>query len=479
MAAMGVGVPIAITAAVVSLARHSLHADPLRGDAASIAKRAAGAAAAASAPPPTTLEGLNLAKMTVTEDGATAPVGGARTAHLTVEPALQRETEEVMRLHRLPEAAIVLMDVASGKILVYASRLEKGPERDLCVEATAPAASVFKIVTATALVERAGLSPDRRECYSGGEQRITEKDLEPNPKRDRWCSTLAGALGRSLNTVFAREALHHLKPPVLEDTARALGFGASLPFDAPVQPGGLTIPEDPLGFARTAAGFWNTTLSPLHAAWISATVARGGEPVRPFVVANVVENGHDKPIWTAPAGLTQRRAMKPDTAQAVTTMMEETVSGGTSYKAFHDGKGRAFLGSISVAGKTGTLTDGALQRYYSWFTGFAPSRAFAMPEGAVDDDGKPLPPPPKVAIGVLIVNHPTWNIKANTLAREVLRAYFASRKVPGVTPPIEIRRSAHSTHSTHSTHAPRSTRSPKPHSRSTTPGTKHALHRGS
>jgi cell division protein FtsI/penicillin-binding protein 2 len=465
MATVGVGVPIALTVGVIGLARRSLHADPLHGDAASIAKMSpAGVAAAASAPPPSTLAGLDLAKMTLSEHGATAPAGDKRTARLTVEPALQRTAEEVMRLHRLPEASIVLMDVASGKILVYASRLESGPHRDLCVEATAPAASVFKIVTGTALVEHAGLSPDQRECYSGGEQRITERDLEPNPKRDRWCSTLAGAMGRSLNTVFAREALHRLKHPVLESTARALGFGASLPFDAPVQPGALTIPEDPLGFARTAAGFWNTTLSPLHAAWISATVARGGEPVRPFVVADVVEEGHDKPTWTAPAGLAQRRAMKPDTAQAVTTMMEETVSGGTSYKAFHDHKGRAFLGSIPVAGKTGTLTDGALQRYYSRFTGFAPSRTFTMPESARGDDGAPLAPPPKVAIAVLIVNHPTWNMKANTLAREVLRAYFASRKVPGVTPPIEIDARVRPKHA---------------HPRSTTPGTKHALHRGS
>ena len=39
------------------------------------------------------------------------------------------------------------------------------------------------------------------------------------------------------------------------------------------------------------------------------------------------------------------------------------------------------------------------------------------------------------AFGVLVVNDPKWTIKANVLAREVLRAYFASQHVPGVTAP--------------------------------------------
>jgi hypothetical protein len=33
------------------------------------------------------------------------------------------------------------------------------------------------------------------------------------------------------------------------------------------------------------------------------------------------------------------------------------------------------------------------------------------------------------------VNGPNWELKANVLAREVLRAYFASRGVAGITRP--------------------------------------------
>jgi penicillin-binding protein A len=447
--AIGVGVPLVAVLAFVG--RSTLRAESAHGDLPSIAKVLGGNAAAASAPPPSILTGLELATLTVGENDVTAKLPEKKFAHLTVDPALQRAADAVMSSHHVPEASVVLMDVQTGKILVYASHLEKGPPRDLAVEATAPAASVFKIITASALVEQAGVGPDQRECYSGGEQRLVEKDLTPDPKRDRWCTTVAGAMGRSINTVFARLALRYLKPASLEAQAKLLGFGAPLPFDVPVQPSAEHFPEDTLGFARTSAGFWNTTLSPLHAAWLSATMARGGEPVRPVLVSDVAEE-NGKVVWTAPTSLAQKRVIKQTTAEAVTTMMESTVTDGTSYKAFHDPKGQAFLPNVPVAGKTGTLTDATNGRFYTWFTGFAPSRG-ATAEG----DAPANAPPRQVAIGVLVVNQPTWTIKANVLAREVLRAYFAQQKVPNVTPPA-LR---------------------EPAQPSTTPGTKQRRQRGS
>ena len=450
--AFGVGVPAVVAVVFLCFTRSGLRAEGAHGEMPSIAKVLGGNSAAASAPPPAILNGLELANLTVTDTLVTAKLPDRKIAHLTVDPVLQRVADGVMSMHHVPEAAVVLMDVQTGKILVYASHVEKGPARDLAIEATAPAASVFKIITASALVEQAGATADQRECYSGGEQRIVEKDLVPDPKRDRWCTTLAGAMGRSINTVFARLALRNLKPAMMDSQAKALGFGASLPFDVLVQPSAEHFPEDNLGFARTSAGFWNTTLSPLHAAWLSATVARGGEPVRPVLVSEVAEE-NGKVVWTAPSSLAQKRAIKQTTAEAVTTMMESTVSDGTSYKAFHDPKGQSFLPNLTVAGKTGTLTDSTNGRFYTWFTGFAPSHPIVVADG----DAPASIPPRQVAIGVLVVNEPTWTVKANVLAREVLRAYFAAQKVPNVTtPPLR-----------------------DPSQPSTTPGTKQRRQRGS
>jgi cell division protein FtsI/penicillin-binding protein 2 len=363
--------------------------------------------------------GLELARIAPIGDGLSAPVVGG-TARLTLEADLQRGAASMMVARHLPEAAVVLMEVATGRLLVYASHAADGPKRDLCSEALAPSASVFKIVTAAALVEDAHLGPETMQCYSGGEQRISPIDLIDDPRRDKWCTTLAGALGRSINAVFARLAERHLAPEQLDAMARKFGYGQPLPFDVPVQPSAVHVPTESLEFARTAAGFWNTTLSPLEAAEISAIVARGGERVRPSLVDRVVA-ASGRVLWSMPDATDSGRAISRDTADKLAAMMERTVTEGTSFRAFHDVRGAAFLPGIAVAGKTGTLTDYAKGRYYTWFTGFAPV--------------KPIEQAPQVAVAVLVVNGPTWEIKANGLARDVLRWYFASRDVRGVTRP--------------------------------------------
>jgi cell division protein FtsI/penicillin-binding protein 2 len=371
------------------------------------------------APPPLPLGGLDLARIAADDSGAFAPTQQG-VARLTVDPELQRTVAGVLAAHHLPEASVVMMDVATGHVIAYVSHAEGQPARDLAVAASAPSASVFKIVTAAALVEDAHLGSDTRRCYSGGEQRIGAADLVEDPQRDRWCTTLAGAMGRSINTVFARLAKEELTPQKLEAMARRFGYGRPVDFDVPVQPSGLHVPVEPLEFARTAAGFWNTTLSPLEAVELSAIVARGGEGVRPSIVDRVVSSS-GAVLWSAPEAYAPRRVVTKDTADQLALMMERTVSDGTCWRAFHDPRGTAYLPGIGIAGKTGTLTEAETRRFYTWFTGFAPIH----PQGDIR----------QVAVAALVVNGPNWQVKANVVAREALRAYFAQRGAQGVSRP--------------------------------------------
>jgi penicillin-binding protein A len=416
---------LGLALALIPVARRRAHADAGSAAATSLLVEAkntlpAGAEKAASAPienPP--VHGLDLLRIGLGDEGASAPMADGAVARLTVDPDLEAAVWSILAAYHLPEAAIVAMDPETGAILAYASRVEHGPKRDLVVEATAPAASVFKIVTASALVESAGLTADTRQCYSGGEQKILPSDLIDDSLRDHWCVTLAGAMGRSINAVFARLAAKHLTPQRLDETAHALGFGEALPFEVPVTPSTIKVPEDGLGFARTAAGFWNTTLSPLHAVWLSAAVSRGGESIAPTVV-RAVKTANGREIPRVPAGR-GKRLVTHETADALTTMLEHTVTEGTSFHAFHDAHGTPFLPNLSVAGKTGTLTDDHAHRFYTWFTGFAPSH--------------PVQGVRPVAVAVLVVNGPAWRVKANVVAREVLQAYFAAQKASGVAYP--------------------------------------------
>ena len=366
-------------------------------------------------PPPAPLAALDLHSIALDDNGAVASAGGSRIAHLTLDPKLQLAVKKLLAKHKVPQAAIVMIEPSTGKVLAYASRDQSGATKDLNVDASAPSASVFKITTGAALVQVAGVSPDLKLCYSGGEQKLTLADLKEDPKKDSYCATLAQAMGRSINTIFARLASKKLNGADLHAIATQLGYGAPIPFDVPVMISKIDLPTDPLGFARTAAGFWNTTLSPLHGALLASTVANGGIMMRPYLVTDVVDG--TTVVYKSASPVQLRKAIEPATAAALEKMMTETVAQGTCYKAFHDAKGKAFLPGIEVAGKTGTLNNPSPVKLYTWFVGYAPTKN------------------PKVAIATLVVNDPVWKVKANVLAREALQAYFAQNGAALVTMP--------------------------------------------
>ncbi len=366
------------------------------------------------APPP--LTDLDLTRIDDRGGVATAPAHGERKAELTVSTKLQRAAMSFLRAGHVPEGAVVMTDIKTGKVLVWASVVEDGPARDVAAEATAPSASVFKIITGTTLIEN-GIGPGTRQCYSGGEHQLRAVDLIDDKKRDKWCATMTQAMGRSLNAVFARLAAKNLDREKIGGVAARYGYNQDLPFDVKIAPSTLAFPGDDLGFARTAAGFWNSTLSPFEAANIATTIANGGEMVRLSLVQSVKDDAGE--IYKGPTGRqVVRRVMDEGVAGQVTSMMENTVESGTSYRSFHDRNGKPYLPDIRVAGKTGTLIKPAPDGpFYTWFVGFAPSRK------------------PEVAISVMAANHLKWRVKATNIACDMLRVYFADKGAPGVKDP--------------------------------------------
>jgi cell division protein FtsI/penicillin-binding protein 2 len=362
------------------------------------------------------LEGLDLLRFTLHPDHVESPLRHDATAELTLDPELQRSALALLDRHDVPEAGVVLMNIKNGDVLVYASRVSNETPFDVNARAEAPAASIFKLITAAALLEKPGISADTEQCYRGGQSRITADELREDPARDLWCANLAMATGRSINVVFARLARRLLTPEGLTETAGAFGFGASTPFDVKTEAPAVALPSDPLEFARAAAGFWHTSLSPLAAASIAQTIANAGVTYRPRIVRAV--RAGEETVWRAPAEPTPlRRAVSARIAHELTKMMMQTVASGSAYKTFHLANGNAYLPQIRVAGKTGTLTRHEAERHYTWFVGFAPADK------------------PEVAVAALVVNTPIWHIKGPQLGRDVLRAYFAQRGAPGVYAP--------------------------------------------
>ncbi len=99
-----------------------------------------------------------------------ADLTGGGHAELTLDPRLQASTEDVLRTFQIPYAGAVVVSIPDGRVLAMVGRSAADPRlgpADLALRAWAPSASVFKVVSATALVE-SGVTGATRVCYHGG-----------------------------------------------------------------------------------------------------------------------------------------------------------------------------------------------------------------------------------------------------------------------------------------------------------------------
>jgi cell division protein FtsI/penicillin-binding protein 2 len=350
------------------------------------------ALAAALSPQRGEARGTDFRRLAIGESSVAAILRDG-SVQLTLDPELQRTAERLLVKSRARAGAVVASDVRTGRILAWASR---GDGRDLVAYPSAPSASLFKVITAAALLESDRVSLQTRQCYSGGERTILLEDLRLEPARDTTCTAFGDALGHSVNLVFARLAIEHLTPADIQQRAALLGFSGAVPIDVPVGLSKVVIPEDRLGMARAAAGFWNGRLTPLGALFAMQTIANRGERVRLQVLGGAdVER------------ISEGRAMRESTAAALQKMLAVTVRSGTASRLFQHADGTRPLARQRVAGKTGTLVGGRPKRMFSWFAGFAPSSG-----------------EPEIAVTVLLRNDVEWWEKAAEVARDFLESYF-------------------------------------------------------
>jgi penicillin-binding protein A len=329
-----------------------------------------------------------------------APLADGRRLKLTLDPAYQEAAAAILRESRAPRGAIVVLD-ADGSVLALAGRraadpggsVEGTPDATLATEVWAPAASIFKIVTAAALVD-AGVKPETRVCFHGGVRSVMESNLTDN-KADRRCETLTYGVAHSQNAIIAKLVHQKLDPSALAEAAVALGVdGDTAPWAFAGRAGEVDVPtEKGVELGKTAAGFTNSSMSPIGAALLASAVGNHGKVAPPRIVAAVLDG--EKTLEVTP--IAPKQAISAKTADAVATMMASTCASGSAAKSFRQWKG------ARVAGKTGTLgVDKPIYTEYSWFVGFIETT-----HGSV-------------AIAVVLGNAEDWWMKAHTAARRVL-----------------------------------------------------------
>jgi len=350
-------------------------------------------------------EGSRLDLGTIQGDQYAGRFPNGVTLYYTLDVALQQTMEALFRQYRVPYGAFVAMDPNTGRILALVEYSSAPAQSDpLTLRATFPAASIFKLVTASALLEEKKVSPDTVIRFRGGIYRLGPRNWTDDPRRDRESMTFAEALARSCNVVFAKSALRYLDRNKLLHYAEAFRFNQPIPFEFPVQISRAQIDEGSQSLAYSSAGFGDVGLSPLHAAMIAASIADGGQMMAPYLISKIA-GPHGEELFSAQPRLLAT-AITPETAQALREMMAITVVKGTSRKAFRPRKGHALPRGITIGGKTGTLTGEDPKGKYSWFVGMAPLEA------------------PEIAVAALVINRPLWRVKSSFIAREGFSAYF-------------------------------------------------------
>ncbi|MEN0058395.1 MAG: penicillin-binding transpeptidase domain-containing protein [Bdellovibrio sp.] len=330
------------------------------------------------------------------------------TLNYTLDLTLQKEAERLLKIYRPDYGAIFMFDASSGQVLAMSSFQRDNPQgSNLNLQATFPAASVFKVVTASAAVDKAGVEPEHKIRYNGGAYTLYKKNVLSD-RVTRWTNviTLKDAFARSINTAFGRLSIENLHPEDLNEYANRFMFNQEIPTDFPVEMGVAYVPpEKGFELAEAASGYNRTNrMSPVQGAMIAAAVANDGAVVAPYVVNSILdENGQNLYEGTTLAtGFT----MSKESAAKVRELMEQTVIAGTSRRSFRPiVKDRKFR-EIEMGGKTGHLTGDNPRGRVDWFVGYA-----------LDSDNK-------IAVAAITVNKKFWTVKSAYLGQSMFRAYF-------------------------------------------------------
>jgi cell division protein FtsI/penicillin-binding protein 2 len=331
---------------------------------------------------------------------------------LTLDEDLQKGIFALFRHFDPPYGIFVAMEPDTGRVMALVG-YRKGGEADptLPLKAIYPAASLIKVVTASAALEEGNISPEDEISYRGGIYGITRKGIHAKDGRGVPSMSLEEAIARSANAVFGKVAVNYVGSETLARYMGKFGFGESIPFGLPVESSQGEIPRDEYNLARTGAGFGEVYVSPLHMAMIMSAIGCSGEMPRPILIDRVEDKDGKTLYESSPSKW--RDTIRPETADTLLQMMVKTIEMGTSHRTFGSPESTPLLQDMEVAGKTGSLSGWTPRMHFEWFAGVAPAGD------------------PKLAVAALVVNDNRGRIKGSYVGKEAFNTYFGyPRSVP-------------------------------------------------
>ncbi len=268
-----------------------------------------------------------------------------------------------------------------------------------------PPGSTFKLVVASAALASGRYTPDSAfpnlSAYTLPQSTNVVSNAGGGACGEGETVTIATALRLSCNIPFAELAVE-LGDDAIRAEAEKYGFNAT--FTMPLQSTASTYPASPNAPQTALSGFGqgDVRATPLQMAMVSAGIANGGVVMNPRMVDRVIAT--DLSVTDQGADSEFGRALEPDIAAQMVSMMTANVQDGAASNATIDG--------VRVAGKTGTAENDS-RPYTLWFTGFAPA-----------DD-------PRVAVAVVVENgggrgqNGSGNEIAAPIAKKVMEAVLS------------------------------------------------------
>ncbi|WBO62006.1 penicillin-binding transpeptidase domain-containing protein [Streptomyces camelliae] len=277
--------------------------------------------------------------------------GRAPVIRTTIDADLQKVAENAVQDTNLQgkPAGTVALDWRTGHILAVA---HTGDDGDIAVNGIKSPGSTMKIITAAALFDQAGLTPDSpAPCTDSLMANSQLFHNDPGVRADPG-SSLAQAFTVSCNTSFIKDGFHHLvrhgDASALHDEAvNVFGMG-SWSIGGGVATTDPSIPADAQGGDQAAQfiGQGKVTATPLFMASVAATVRNAG-----FEQPVILPGQHQD---TAP------RPISPRTAGYLQSMMRSVATSGTAAPR---------LGGLAgVGAKTGTAEEG--DHTNGWLTAY-------------------------------------------------------------------------------------------------------------
>jgi penicillin-binding protein A len=328
---------------------------------------------------------------------AFAALGGRRGAVVALDP----HTGAILALVTSPSYdPTPLTSHQPGSIETAYERLLRDPNSpllDRAIRQTYPPGSTFKVITTAAALSSGRYTPSSN-LPAPNRLSLPQTTHQLQNFQGETCPgggniSLADALRVSCNTAFGGLGLS-LGAQRLAQQAAAFGFGR--PLDIPMSvvesqfPTNIPAPE----VAFSAIGQYSDEVTPLQMAMVAAGIANGGVVMRPYLVAQ--ERSPDSSILSQAKPQVFSRAVSPQVAAELTTMMEAVVQSGTGTAAQ--------LPGITVAGKTGTAENVPGHPTHAWFIAFAPAQN------------------PRIALAVVVENGGIGGVAAAPVAARVIRA---------------------------------------------------------